>query len=71
MRIEELAARITARDAQLAVARVLAVLGSEFDWNADTLDQIVTAIGPAIPAGVPSCFDQSDDDITFWRGLVE
>lgn len=71
MHISEIAARIPARDAQLAVARVLAVLGSEFDWNSATLDDIVTAISPAIPTGLPSCFDQSDDDISFWRGVSE
>lgn len=67
MLITEIAARIPAEVAQLAVARVLTALGSETDWSSDTLDEIATAVAPAHPAGLPSVFDQDDDAVTFWQ----
>ena len=67
MLITEIAARIPADTAQLAVARVLAALGSESDWSSDTLDAIAAAVAPAHPDGLPSVFDQDDAAVEFWQ----
>lgn len=69
MHINEIAAKVPADVAQLAVARVLVALGSEQNWSADTLDEIATAVAPAIPAGLPSVFDQDEAAEDFWRGV--
>lgn len=71
MQITDIAARIPAGAAQLAVARVLVALGSEFDWNSDTLDGVVQAVGPCVPAGLPAVFDQDEDAIAFWQEVQD
>jgi len=67
MRVNEIAERIPADAAQLAVARILAILGSQFDWDSSTLDYVAEAVAPSIPRGVPSVFDQDGDAVVFWQ----
>lgn len=67
MRIDEIAALIPADDARIAVARVLAALGSATDWGADTLDYIATAVAPLRPEELPPVFDQDDSALDFWQ----
>ncbi|QGJ97362.1 hypothetical protein PBI_ISCA_82 [Mycobacterium phage Isca] len=67
MSIEDIAALIPADKAQLAVARVIAALGSQFDWDSDTLDGVANAVKDVVPAEIPSPFDQDDEAIEFWQ----
>ncbi|MCV7174834.1 hypothetical protein [Mycolicibacterium sphagni] len=70
--VEQVAELLDPRKAQLAVAGVLAALGHEFDWSADTLDCVVEAIsgsGVLADTGLPAVFDQDDDALEFWDGL--
>jgi hypothetical protein len=69
MQIHEVAAQIPAATAQLAVANVLAVLGSRDEWNSDTLDDVAAAVAIAHPKGLPSIFDQDDDAVAFWEKM--
>ena len=69
MEIHEVADRIPAATAKLAVAQVLAVLGSRSDWSADTLDDVAAAVAAAHPKGLPSIFDQGDAAVAFWEKL--
>jgi len=66
MRIQEIAAMIPPHEAQLAVAKVFVALGSQFDWNSDTLDQVAEGVAGAHPQGLPSVFDQDDEAVKFW-----
>ena len=67
MRVDEIAARIPADDARIAVARVLTAPGSETDWSADTLDYIATAVAPLRPEALPLVFDQDESALNFWQ----
>ncbi|AZS12049.1 hypothetical protein SEA_ZETZY_79 [Mycobacterium phage Zetzy] len=67
MNIRDIAALIPPDKAQLAVARVIAALGSQYDWNADTLDGVAEAVKSVVPEQVPSPFDQDDEAIEFWQ----
>lgn len=66
MKIHEVAIRIPAGEAQLAVAWVFAVLGSQHDWDSGNLDT-VAAVADAHPQGLPPVFDHDDDSVAFWR----
>ncbi|AEK07437.1 hypothetical protein ROCKSTAR_74 [Mycobacterium phage Rockstar] len=67
MDIRDIAALIPADKAQLAVARVIAALGAQESWDADTLDGVAEAVKGVVPAEVPSPFDQDDEAIEFWQ----
>jgi hypothetical protein len=69
MQIHEVAEQIPAATAKLAIANVLAVLGSQSDWSADTLDDVAAAVAAAHPKGLPSIFDQDDEAVAFWEKL--
>ncbi|ORW08123.1 MULTISPECIES: hypothetical protein [Mycolicibacter] len=69
--IGSIAAMIPPHEAQLAVAKVLAALGGQFDWDSDTTANVADAvahIGQYLP-GVPSYFNQNDEAVTFWQNL--
>ncbi|MEB3023367.1 MULTISPECIES: hypothetical protein [Mycolicibacter] len=69
--IESIAAMIPPHAAQLAVANVLAALGSQLDWNSDTTSNVanaVASISQYLP-DVPSYFDQNDAAVEFWQNL--
>lgn len=69
-RIEDVARLIPADKAQLAIARVMAALGSQFDWNADTLDWVADAVRTFNRiGGLPTFIEQDDDAILFWQNL--
>lgn len=68
--IAEIAARVDPDKARLAVARMCAALGAEFDWGSDTLSAIAEAVTPAAPNGFPSFTDQADDAIEFWQNVT-
>ncbi|ALF00963.1 hypothetical protein SEA_SERENITY_96 [Mycobacterium phage Serenity] len=69
MDIREIAARIPADKAQLAVARVFVALGSQFDWDSGTLDHVAEAVASAHPQGLPSVFDQDEAAVEFWENV--
>lgn len=69
--IQEVAGKISPAAAQIALARVFAALGSEYDWDSRTLDAIVEAISFAHPEGCPSAWDQDEKAIAFWREVAE
>lgn len=69
MQIHEVAEQIPAATAKLAVANVLAVLGSRSEWSSDTLDDVAAAVAAAHPKGLPSIFDQDDEAVEFWGSV--
>lgn len=69
MRIREIAARIPADVAQLAVARVLVTLGSQAEWSPETLEGVAEAVAPTKPADLPSVSDQDDAAVEFWSSV--
>ena len=72
MDIAEIANRINPRRAQLAVASVLAVLGSAEEWRGDQLSSINHEIQPAwAETGLPPSSDQSAEALQFWRSAVD
>ncbi len=69
--IGSIAAMIPPHEAQIAVAKVLAALGSQLDWNSDTTSNVASAVddvGQYLP-GVPSYFNQDDEAVAFWQNL--
>ena len=70
--IQSIAAQIPAGQAQIAVAKVMAALGCQFDWNSDTLDWVAEAIKPVADSlrGVPDCMDQDDAAVEFWQSIA-
>jgi hypothetical protein len=72
MDIAEIADHINPRRAQLAVASVLAVLGSAEEWRGDQLSSINHEIQPAwAETGLPPSSDQSAEALQFWRSAVD
>ena len=72
MDIAEIADHINPRRAQLAVASVLAVLGSAEEWRGDQLSSINHEIQPAwAGTGLPPYSDQSAEALEFWRSAVD
>ena len=70
--IDQIAARIPAHVAQLAVAHAFAVVGSEPDWDSGTIERVMSCLDPAlvyigIDADVPSPYLIEPDAITFWE----
>lgn len=70
--VKFIADRVSEGEAQVAVAKVLAALGSDEDWHAETLDGVVDAVrGIAnrlhTAEGVPLPWDQDDDALEFWQ----
>jgi len=71
MSVTEVAAQIDPHEARIAVARVMAALGREFDWNSDTFEGIAVAVvGLAARSGLPSVADQDDGAIEFWQRIA-
>jgi hypothetical protein len=69
-RFAQIAAAIPAPDAQRAVAEIMAIMGSDVDWSADTLSDIATVIGRfSNAAGSPDFSDQDDFAVSFWSAL--
>ncbi|WNN93943.1 hypothetical protein SEA_HASHROD_88 [Mycobacterium phage HashRod] len=69
MNIRQLAALIPPDKAQLAVAEVIAALGAQQSWDADTLDDVANAVKSVVPEQVPSPFDQDEAAVEFWEGM--
>ena len=70
--ITTIAAQIPSATAQRAVARIMAALGSQSEWNYDTLDSVAEAVRPVMvdmQGLVPSVFDQSPAATQFWEAV--
>lgn len=66
----QIAASIPTGEAQRAVAEIMAIMGSDVDWSADTLSGIATVIGRfSNAAGSPDFSDQNDSAVSFWSAL--
>lgn len=69
-RIEDVAKLIPPDTAQRVAAKVMAALGSQLDWNSDTLEWVAEAMKPLDGiGGTPRFMDQDDDAIEFWQNL--
>lgn len=70
--LDEIAARIPAHVAQLAVAKVFAQVGSEADdWDSGTLDRVMRHLDVALPYlvadnALPSPYSLKVTDGLFW-----
>lgn len=70
MNLSEVAAKIDPNEARIAVAKVMAALGGQFDWNSDTLEWVADAVcGLAVRSGLPSVADQDDAAVEFWKNV--
>lgn len=76
MTIEKLADLIPARTAQITCATLLAALGSQYEWNSDTMSSVSEAAHEinriSVEAGLPSIYEQNDEDDSaeqFWQDL--
>lgn len=68
--LSEVAAKIDPDEARFAVAKVMAALGCQTDWNSETLDWVADAVGGlAARTGLPDIFDQDDAAVEFWKGV--
>lgn len=67
MTLQQVAERVDPAAAQIAIARILAGLGSQAEWSSEDLEWIATTAMSAKPAGLPSASDQDDDALAFWQ----
>lgn len=70
--LDEIAARIPAHIAQLAVTQAFAVAGSEAEWDSETIERVMSCLAPAlahigIDDDVRSPYDMDPDAVDFWR----
>lgn len=72
MNIHKIAAMVDPAKAQLAVAGAMVAFGYEAQWDSETIEHVASALAPAFPEGVPSVFDEDDEDaIEFWQNVEE
>lgn len=71
MNIRKIAAQVDPVAAQMAIARAMVALGSESNWDSETIEHVCSAISPAFPSGLPSVFNQDDGAVDFWASLSE
>ena len=72
MDIAEIADHINPRRAQLAVASVMAVLGSAREWRGDLVTSVDHELRAAwAGAGLPSYNDQNAEALQFWQSAVD
>lgn len=70
MHVADIAARLDPDKCRLAVARVMAVLGSKYEWNSDTAVEVHDSVSDAAAAaGLPAIGDQDEDAVEFWETL--
>jgi hypothetical protein len=69
--VASIAAQIPAEAAQLALARVMAAMGSSPDWNADVWRAVERIVKPVAElAGLPAVGDADDAAHDFWSSVV-
>lgn len=67
MTINQIADRIDPRAAQVAVAKIITALAGDLDSGA-TVTAVCETINPLHKrSGLPSIFNQTDDDREFWE----
>lgn len=71
MDIKDIAAQIEPTEAQLAVAKVMRILGRVEDWTPDQLDYIAIALTDLRPQAIPSFVDQSEAAVEFWQSATD
>lgn len=69
MNINEIAAKIDPDKARLAIAHAMVALGSELDWDSETIEHVASALSPAFPADLPNAFDQDQAAVEFWQDI--
>ncbi|UQX13394.1 hypothetical protein [Candidatus Mycobacterium methanotrophicum] len=67
--VRQVAALVDSDKAKLAVAQAMAALGSEIEWDSETIEHVCEAIRPAFPEGLPSVFNQDGAAAEFWENL--
>lgn len=73
--IDEIAARIPAHVAQLAVAKAFAQIGSEAEWDSATIERVMFHLDAALYAtgvgdDIPSPYSLDDYAIEFWAARL-
>lgn len=72
MNLHQVADKIPAPEAQLAVARAMVAMGSEAEWDSGTIECVVEAMAPAARAsGLPSFVDQDAAAVEFWGNIAD
>ncbi|WP_137811173.1 hypothetical protein [Gordonia sp. GAMMA] len=71
MDITDIAAQIETTGAQLAVAKIMRILGRVEDWAPDQLDYIAETLMDLRPEGIPSFVDQDEAAIEFWQNAAD
>lgn len=68
--IRGVAALIDPDRARLAVAKAMACMGSEQEWDSEMIEWVAEALKSAFPQGLPSVFDQDEHAAEYWEGLL-
>lgn len=69
--VASIAAQIPAEAAQLALATIMATMGSSTEWNADVWMKVERALVPAAEmAALPAVGDADDAAYDFWASII-